>query len=117
MPMNPKKPCKHPACPELTSTAYCEYHTRMHKNDRPSASERGYDSRWIKAKKRFLNSNPICKRCQEEGRITAAQVVDHRIPHRGDQTLFWDESNWQPLCMRCHNRKTRLEDQYPEYRY
>ena len=25
---------------------------------------------------------------------------------RGDQTLFWDESNWQSLCQPCHDRKT-----------
>ncbi|MGM9590559.1 MAG: HNH endonuclease signature motif containing protein, partial [Faecousia sp.] len=40
------------------------------------------------------------------GRLTPATVVDHIIPHRGDRKLFWDESNWQPLCKDCHNRKT-----------
>jgi 5-methylcytosine-specific restriction protein A len=37
-------------------------------------------------------------------------VVDHIIPHRGDQALFWDEENWQPLCLVCHNAKTARED-------
>nr|WP_307877464.1 MULTISPECIES: HNH endonuclease [unclassified Rhizobium] len=32
-----------------------------------------------------------------------ASVVDHIIPHRGDQALFWHHANWQPLCAPCHN--------------
>ena len=35
-----------------------------------------------------------------------ATVVDHIKPHRGDQKLFWDRSNWQPLCEHHHNVKT-----------
>jgi 5-methylcytosine-specific restriction endonuclease McrA len=30
-------------------------------------------------------------------------VVDHIQPHRGDQRLFWDRRNWQPLCRTCHS--------------
>lgn len=33
-------------------------------------------------------------------------VVDHIIPHRGNMDLFWYEENWQPLCKRCHDKKT-----------
>lgn len=41
------------------------------------------------------------------GRIeadTSKLVADHRTPHRGDQRLFWDESNLQCLCKPCHDR-------------
>jgi 5-methylcytosine-specific restriction protein A len=24
--------------------------------------------------------------------------------------LFWDQSNWQPLCHTCHSKKTARED-------
>lgn len=42
--------------------------------------------------------------------VTAAQVVDHVVPHRGNQALFWDRANWQPLCSSHHNRdKQRIE--------
>jgi len=44
--------------------------------------------------------------CQRNGKLSPATVVDHILPHRGDEDLFWDESNWQPLCKRCHDRKT-----------
>jgi 5-methylcytosine-specific restriction protein A len=55
--------------------------------------------------------------CLDEGRARMATVVDHIRPHRGDAALFWDPSNWQPLCKRHHDVKTRNEDQYPEYHY
>lgn len=41
-----------------------------------------------------------------------ATVVDHIVPHRGDQKLFWDRSNWQPLCEHHHNVKTMTEDRF-----
>jgi len=62
--------------------------------------------------------------CNEQGRTTAATVVDHIIPHRlkealndGDpvsiakaQKLFWSRSNWQPLCKQHHDStKQRME--------
>jgi 5-methylcytosine-specific restriction protein A len=33
-------------------------------------------------------------------------VVDHRVPHRGDDHLFWDRSNWQAMSKPCHDEKT-----------
>jgi 5-methylcytosine-specific restriction endonuclease McrA len=36
-------------------------------------------------------------------------VVDHIQPHKGDETLFWDENNWQPLCRQCHDIKATIE--------
>ena len=36
---------------------------------------------------------------------------------RGDPKIFWDRSNWQPLCKKCHDRKTMTEDRYPVYKY
>ncbi|HOO52277.1 MAG TPA: HNH endonuclease signature motif containing protein, partial [Alphaproteobacteria bacterium] len=48
----------------------------------------------------------LCVECERKGHVIPATVVDHIIPHRGDETLFWDESNWQALCKKCHDRKT-----------
>src|SRR5699024_6785952 len=74
-------------------------------------------SRWQKASKAFLQSHPLCAECRKQGRYTKATVVDHIVPHRGDQKLFWDRSNWQPLCKACHDRKTWREDNRPTYTY
>jgi hypothetical protein len=52
--------------------------------------------------------------CEAEGKLTPATVVDHIVPHRGDRRLFWDKTNWQPLCKRCHDVKTLTEDVRPE---
>jgi 5-methylcytosine-specific restriction protein A len=46
-------------------------------------------------------------RCYDEGRTTAAYQVDHVVPHRGDQLLFWDRSNWQSLCRSCGAARSR----------
>jgi 5-methylcytosine-specific restriction endonuclease McrA len=76
---------------------------------RPSASLRGYDSKWQRESKAYLArpENRLCAcGC---GRL--ADMVDHIIPHRGDMKLFWSRSNWQPLTSSpCHNsRKQSLE--------
>ena len=73
---------------------------------RGSPASRGYDNRWREARAMFLSHHPLCVHCLSRGITQAATVVDHVTPHRGDQTLFWDQTNWQPLCERCHNRKT-----------
>lgn len=41
--------------------------------------------------------------CRSAGRLTAASVVDHIRPHRGDAELFFDPENWQSLCKPCHD--------------
>ena len=65
----------------------------------------------------IFQSHPLCAECRKQGRYTKATVVDHIVPHRGDQKLFWDRSNWQPLCKACHDRKTWREDNRPTYTY
>lgn len=73
---------------------------------RETAAERGYDSKWRDARSRFLRKHPLCAGCMKAGKLMPATVVDHIIPHRGDQVLFWNKENWQPLCKDCHDRKT-----------
>ena len=79
---------------------------------RPSAAQRGYGSRWRRARKAFLRRHPLCGRCREVGGLEASTVVDHIVPHRGDHSLFWDEANWAALCKRCHDRKTAREGRW-----
>lgn len=76
----------------------------MTRYPRESAASRGYGARWRKASKIFLARNPFCRYCEEAGRkwITAT-LVDHIIPHRGNQELFWDENNWASSCKPCHD--------------
>lgn len=78
--------------------------------ERESSSRRGYGSRWQKARETFLRSHPLCVMCMALGRVVPATVVDHRIPHRGDQALFWDTNNWQSLCKDCHDSAKAREE-------
>jgi 5-methylcytosine-specific restriction protein A len=80
------------------------------RDDRPSAASRGYDSRWRKARLLYLAEHPLCVECAKKNRVEPAKVVDHIVPHKGDELLFWDPSNWQSLCKHHHDRKTASED-------
>ena len=111
MPDHPQKPCCHPGCKELVrGVARCETHAKQIKREydskRKNATDRGYDSRWRKARRHYLMRNPLCVECLGNGRTTAAIVVDHIVDHKGDQRIFWDESNWRALCKPCHDTKT-----------
>lgn len=80
------------------------------RTNKTSSTQRGYGYKWQKARLRFLTENPLCCYCQEQGRVTPATVVDHKIPHQGDQDLFWSRDNWQPLCTSCHSGAKQREE-------
>ncbi len=91
----------------------------MSREPKKSARARGYSRRWERERAAFLRAFPLCgmrpggrrpvmSECFDDGRTTAASVVDHVEPHRGDQVKFWDaEHNWQSQCAVCHGRKTK----------
>lgn len=113
MPLKPLRPCNQIGCNALTREGYCEAHKQQasdYDRYRGSSSQRGYDSKWRKARLAYLQSHPLCVECEKEGRVEPATVVDHIKPHRGDKKLFWDKNNWQPLCERHHDIKTARED-------
>ncbi len=112
MPFAPPTPCNKPGCHMLTTGKYCELHKDIDKQlkqakeaMRESAHGRGYTSRWRRYSKNRRKYHPLCERCGHP-----AQVTDHIIPHKGDMVLFWDGSNHQSLCKKCHDTKTAKED-------
>lgn len=125
MPTKPPRCCAHPGCMQLAySTGLCDEHhkARLIRQEqvrqkrqavvdlnRGSAASRGYDRRWRAYRESFLRKHPLCKACEDRGRVAAATVVDHIVAHRGDSTTFWDKSNHQPLCVPCHATKTLAE--------
>jgi len=76
---------------------------------RLTRTARGYTNRWGRVARRFRDQHPCCVLCEQAGRVTASECVDHIVPHKGNLGLFWDEGNWQSLCFECHNSKTRKE--------
>lgn len=119
MPNRPNTPCRHPGCAALVpyGTKYCDKHRPLHPEETRSAGSRGYGATWNRARKRYLETHPLCVECLKQGRYVKVSDVDHIKPHRGDSVLFWDRSNWQSLCHRHHSIKTRNEDHTPEYKY
>lgn len=118
MPKRPKSVCRYPGCGLLVDApGFCLKHEaadqsrkKILERRRKPSHERGYTYQWSQARELFLKAYPLCAACEKEDVLRAATVVDHIIPHRGDEFLFWDESNWQPLCASCHSQKTAKED-------
>lgn len=59
-------------------------------------------ARWQRIRARQLQREPLCRFCQQKGRITAATVCDHVTPHKGNKAIFWG-GPFQSLCAPCHN--------------
>ena len=125
--MSLMKVCASPGCRERIPLGqrYCEEHQRLaskrearqkaerddkRRQTKGDSSKRGYGYRWRSARAAFLLEHPLCVECLKNGKVEQATDVDHIKPHRGDVNLFWDQSNWQPLCHACHSRKTAKED-------
>ena len=74
---------------------------------RGSDSKKGTDGlRW----QVLLDAAFTCEMCGIMEADTSKLVADHRTPHRGDRTLFFDRKNLMCLCDHCHSsRKQPLE--------
>ncbi len=84
---------------------------RRRRND--SARALYKTARWGQLRAAQLALHPLCQ-CEACGeglrRTTAATVVDHIRPHRGDEALFFDPANLRSMAKPCHDRKTARED-------
>jgi len=85
---------------------------------RGSARERGYTTAWDKASKGHLDRHPLCVYCAmgawgQPPRDTAARLVDHLIPHQGDQVIFWAKRDWVSSCTPCHSGPKQSIEQRP----
>lgn len=84
--------------------------TRM--RDRVSAIRKEYKTaRWQHLRWQVLQDALFtCARCGKAEANTARLVADHKEPHRGDPTLFWDRANLQCLCKTCHDSAKQAEE-------
>ncbi len=67
------------------------------------------DRAWRRLRAAQLRKEPICERCKEQGKVTAATVCDHIDPHKGDLEKFWS-GPFASLCKYHHDVKTITED-------
>jgi len=99
------KGCRAPGCRGLTRGRFCAAHAQDEAapDDRPSASQRGYDASWRAQRRAFLETHPVCRICG-----ACAAHVDHITPLAAGGALA--ERNLQALCASCHSRKTAARD-------
>ena len=62
----------------------------------------------------MLRHDSLCQECLRNGLYTKADVVDHIVELRDDYSRRLDQSNLEPLCHDCHNKKTYREKQRRE---
>lgn len=118
MPIGPPHACATPGCSAQVprGRGRCDDCARKANQARGTFHQRGYDAQWRSLRLRHLQAHPLCARCQADGRITAATVVDHRRPWQSGaddqerQRLKYDSNNLESMCAPHHSRKTVLED-------
>jgi hypothetical protein len=80
--------------------------TYIHLNN--NSSQYYNTSQWHKLRDYYIKNHPFCERCEENGRVTLAQHVHHKIEFLTGKTeeerwkLLLDEDNLQSLCAKCH---------------
>ena len=87
----------------------------------PGQKSMGFDiraargsARYKRERHQFLIENPLCAGCKKRGIKRGAKELDHILPAEERPDLFWDHSNWQGLCVRCHEAKTADENRREE---
>lgn len=72
---------------------------------------KAYDrTAWRKYRLTFLSAKPLCAMHLNDGELVPAAHVDHIEPVADEfDPLFWEPTNHQGLCAKCHGRKTELD--------
>ena len=132
MPTAALRPCNHPPCPEKVVSGACPKHRTQDSRNRVSSTKRGYDSRWERYRRAFLNqrcecsepplatcerchgsgiANAWCEECKAAGYLVRATDVDHVIPWADHPHLRLCVEDFQGLCATHHSQKT-IAEQY-----
>jgi len=105
LPVPVAAPIACPHCRGIHASGRCPRHNAQYAGPRTTM----YGRRWQRVRAAFLREHPLCVEHERKGEYVEATDVDHCVPHRGDQDLFWDSGNWQSLCHACHAAKTARE--------
>ncbi len=121
---------KKPRSFRLRGSPSTEEREREYDRDRDQQHGRQWykTHRWQCERADFLDQaeNQFCRRCEANGILNAGHlrmdgslqtnrrrmhlVVDHIKRHRGSPILFWDRTNWQPLCPDHHDIEKQAEE-------
>jgi 5-methylcytosine-specific restriction endonuclease McrA len=89
---------------------------RNRKRDADLVHRAWYNSRrWRKLREKIWARDLYT--CQQTGEICTGKhpagnspVADHIVPHRGNEALFWDESNLQTVSKAYHDSQKQREE-------
>ena len=103
----PKRPARFAPTHQRTTTE----RKRDHDRSRSSATWRAWykTARWSSVREAQLSSEPLCVMCIADEIVTAANVCDHVVAHRGNEELFWS-GPFQSLCEHHHNSTKQREE-------
>lgn len=57
-----------------------------------------------------MAKQPLCERHLAKGKVVPADTVHHKVPHKGDRTLFADPENLESTCAECHDGLIKAEE-------
>lgn len=118
------KICKKSGCNALVKSGYCEKHSfaaikakekllreswaELDKKKTPEQKAFYQSARWTQASKLHRTKEPLCRRCKENGRIVAAELVHHNP----DLNMLFemnldpcDDQYLESLCFNCHQKE------------
>lgn len=101
MPRLPKAKKKSWLATSKKKTGYQKKHTSINRDFYTSKA-------WAELRALYIKSFPLCKWCEEEGRVVEADVVDH-VKEIIDGGEPLDTANLQSLCHKHHTQKTNWE--------
>lgn len=136
MPIAPLRPCAG-NCGSLVSKGKCSSCARTHEQQRGTASQRGYDTYWLRFRRWLITEMvrlgilPVCgatlpggpltadSRCRTQGLLTftsqdgSSLHHDHEPPlrehERSHRSAVCNAKRIQLLCAECHSAKTAAE--------
>lgn len=114
------KTCKAPSCRTVAEQGkdFCAEHSDYAVVREKQQKARRWWSKWYATaqwsnlRKLVLGRDPVCMWDEDGGCTKPSTIVDHKIPHRGDRSLWADLKNLQGLCAHHHGVKTAREDSF-----
>jgi 5-methylcytosine-specific restriction protein A len=112
--------CGAPSCRKVAEqcSRYCEEHKDYDvQREKQQKQKRWWGkwyatAQWSNLRKLVLARDPLCMWPENGGCTKPSTIADHKIPHRGDRSLWADMNNLQGLCAHHHGIKTAREDSF-----
>ena len=109
----PRPQCSQYHChqPAQAGSSLCEQHAPLKttKEQRRLSNAEYKKAAWISIRAAQLSKEPLCAACMHEGRVNAAEHVDHLFAWNQINAAAFKLNIFQSLCHTHHSIKTSLE--------